>query len=135
MESRVVKMLGLVAGVLFAAVIVLFAYGTPQAPEVVVPRASVSTLEPGAAAPGSEGEDVVVESGLPQQPEASGADMSGMSAADPGAKAPEADPASPLAIEIPGCVCHSDDPAEVERHAAYRMNQCAGCHMGSAQGE
>jgi hypothetical protein len=55
-----------------------------------------------------------------------------MGAADPDAEAPEADPSSPLAIEIPGCVCHSDDPAEVKRHAEYRMNQCAGCHMGGA---
>lgn len=38
---------------------------------------------------------------------------------------------SPLAIEIPGCVCHSDDPEVVTEHAAYRMSQCAGCHEGS----
>lgn len=41
---------------------------------------------------------------------------------------PEADPSSPLAIQVPGCVCHSDDPAVVEEHAQYRMNQCFGCH-------
>jgi hypothetical protein len=56
-----------------------------------------------------------------------------MGAADPDAVAPEADPASPLAIEIPGCVCHSDDPAEVKRHSTFRMNQCAGCHMGGPE--
>ncbi len=44
--------------------------------------------------------------------------------------APPADPSVPLAIEIPGCVCHSKDPKLVKRHAAYRMNQCAGCHVG-----
>ncbi len=41
---------------------------------------------------------------------------------------PEAD--SPLAIEVPGCVCHSDDPAVVEEHSRFRMNQCFGCHAG-----
>ncbi len=35
---------------------------------------------------------------------------------------------SPLAIQIPGCVCHSDDPQVVEEHAAYRMSECFGCH-------
>lgn len=37
---------------------------------------------------------------------------------------------SPLAIEIPGCVCHSDDPELVAEHATYRMSECAGCHAG-----
>jgi len=43
---------------------------------------------------------------------------------------PPPDPSSPLAIEIPGCKCHSDDPEIVAEHEQYRMNQCAGCHMG-----
>ena len=43
-------------------------------------------------------------------------------------QAPPPDPSSPLAIELPGCVCHSDDPAVVAEHAQYRMNQCFGCH-------
>jgi hypothetical protein len=34
----------------------------------------------------------------------------------------------PLAIEIPGCVCHSDDPQVVTEHAAYRMSECFECH-------
>ncbi len=42
-----------------------------------------------------------------------------------GAAAPDD---SPLAIQIPGCVCHSDDPQLVEEHATYRMNECFGCH-------
>ena len=46
------------------------------------------------------------------------------------AEAPPPDPESPLMVEIPGCVCHSDDPALVEQHADYRMNQCFGCHAG-----
>lgn len=41
---------------------------------------------------------------------------------------PAPDPNSPLMIEVPGCVCHSDDPALVEQHQGYRMNQCFGCH-------
>ena len=51
---------------------------------------------------------------------------------DPAAagEAPAPDPDSPLAIEIPGCVCHSDDPELVAEHSEYRMNQCAGCHVG-----
>lgn len=43
---------------------------------------------------------------------------------------PAPDPNSPFAIQIPGCVCHSDDPKIVEEHSQYRMNQCAGCHAG-----
>lgn len=35
---------------------------------------------------------------------------------------------SPLAIEVPGCVCHSDDPQLVAEHATYRMSQCFDCH-------
>lgn len=42
----------------------------------------------------------------------------------------EAAPSGPLAIEIPGCVCHSKDPKLVEEHSRYRMSQCAGCHSG-----
>lgn len=34
-----------------------------------------------------------------------------------------------LAVEIPGCVCHSDDPAVVAEHASYRMSQCFECHQ------
>lgn len=47
-----------------------------------------------------------------------------------GAQAPPADPNTPLAIQIPGCKCHSDDPKLVKQHEKYRMNQCAGCHSG-----
>jgi hypothetical protein len=135
MEMRALKLLSVTAVVLLVAVIVLFVFGTPQAPEVAVPQAASASLEPGAAAPGSAGQALAVDPSAAEQPGGSGVDMSGMGAADPDAKAPEADPASPLAIEIPGCVCHSDDPKEVERHAEYRMNQCAGCHMGGAEGE
>lgn len=70
--------------------------------------------------------------GTPQAPRGSAA---GAVASTGGAPAngtevdiPAPDPASPLAVQIPGCVCHSDDPALVEQHASYRMNQCVGCH-------
>lgn len=44
------------------------------------------------------------------------------------AEVPPPDPSSPLHTDIPGCVCHSDDPAIVAEHAQYRMNQCFACH-------
>lgn len=66
--------------------------------------------------------------GTPQSAPGPAAAKPGEVAAD--AVAPPPDPSSPLAIEIPGCVCHSDDPALVEQHAGYRMNQCFGCHTG-----
>jgi hypothetical protein len=44
---------------------------------------------------------------------------------------PAPDPQSPFAFQIPGCKCHSNDPAVVEEHANYRLNQCRGCHAGS----
>jgi hypothetical protein len=31
-------------------------------------------------------------------------------------------------IEVPGCTCHSDDPAVVAEHATYRMSECSECH-------
>jgi len=58
-----------------------------------------------------------------------GAPSQGQSVSENGQAVPPADPSSPLAISIPGCVCHSDDPAQVAEHKQYRMNQCAGCHM------
>jgi hypothetical protein len=50
-----------------------------------------------------------------------------MTAPDPGGS-------DPLAIEIPGCVCHSEDPAVVEAHAQYRMSECLDCHSGGMPG-
>jgi hypothetical protein len=135
MELRALKLLSVTAVVLFVAVIVLFAFGTPQAPDASAVQSTSAPLEPGVAAPGSAGEPMAARPAAIEGAGPAGADMSGMGAADPDAQAPEADPASPLAIEIPGCVCHSDDPKEVERHAVYRMNQCAGCHMGGAEGD
>jgi hypothetical protein len=51
-------------------------------------------------------------------------------AESPPATAPPAAPPTatgPLAIEVPGCVCHSDDPQVVADHATYRMSQCFDC--------
>jgi len=55
----------------------------------------------------------------------------GADAAGP-AEAPASAPSGPLAIEVPGCVCHSDDPQVVAEHATYRMSQCFDCHQGGA---
>ena len=55
----------------------------------------------------------------------------------PPADAGPAPVSDPLAVQIPGCVCHSDDPAVVAEHASYRMSECFGCHGGGmpAMGE
>jgi hypothetical protein len=47
----------------------------------------------------------------------------------PADAAPDA-ASSPLAVQVPGCVCHSDDPQVVADHATYRMSQCFDCHSG-----
>ena len=100
---------GLVIGLsvviaILGIVLVFFAFGTPQAP--------TSTVTP---VNGQSGESA--DSG---QRDDGSTTASG--------EVPPPDPSSPLAIEIPGCVCHSDDPKIVEEHANYRMNQCFGCH-------
>ena len=33
-----------------------------------------------------------------------------------------------LVVPIPGCTCHSDDPAAVVPHAEYRLRDCSRCH-------
>jgi len=96
---------------------VAFTFGTPQAPDVATQAAASGAVS--ASAP----------DGISDAVEAAG----GVAAADVTADAqavPEPDPNAPLAIEIPGCRCHSDDPKIVEEHSTYRMNQCAGCHGG-----
>jgi hypothetical protein len=57
-----------------------------------------------------------------------GAPSQSQATSENGQAVPPPDPSSPLAISIPGCVCHSDDPKLVAQHKEYRMNQCAGCH-------
>ena len=129
-----------IAAVLIGLGLVFFAFGTPMAPEDN--QAGVAS-SPGAAPASStsSAKDGAVDS--------SGATEGVSDAADPDSaddgssnteasgvgeviseEVPEADPNSPLAIQIPGCVCHSDDPDLVEEHAQYRMNQCFGCHAG-----
>jgi hypothetical protein len=102
---------------------VIYTYGTPQSPDVAVQAASGPAPAYGSvpvAMPPSRDELAASE-----QPVAPSAERP----AD-GQAVPEPDPSVPLAIEIPGCKCHSDDPKIVEEHSAYRMNQCAGCHGG-----
>lgn len=31
-------------------------------------------------------------------------------------------------LPIPGCVCHSDDPAVRAEHSRYRLRECGSCH-------
>jgi len=110
MKHRVLIGVLVTVAVLLLGVVVMYAFGAPQgsAPEVVGNQAT--TAEP-ASAPGVAS---------PVQP----------GAAVTTTEVPAPDPNSPLMIEIPGCVCHSDDPKLVEEHQGYRMNQCFGCHTG-----
>jgi hypothetical protein len=122
------KRLALVIGaVLLAAVAVVgfaYAFGVPQQSGVAASSAAPVT----APAEPAEQPDA---SSVPGAPEPGAAAQQPAPEGDPAeGVAPPADPSSPLAIEIPGCVCHSDDPALVKQHSAYRMNQCAGCHVG-----
>jgi hypothetical protein len=107
MKQRVLVVTLSVVALLALGVIVVFAFGTPQAPEGFTPVTDASTSIP------PMGEAAMAE----ESPVATG-------------EVPAPDPNSPLALEIPGCVCHSDDPQLVEDHASYRMNQCFGCHAG-----
>jgi len=98
-----------VVAVLLAAAGFLWFFGSPQSSTVASPTGTVPAVAQGAPAGGpGDGPDVSVSSTV----------------------APPPDPSTPLAIEIPGCVCHSDDPKIVEEHSQYRMNQCMGCHAG-----
>jgi hypothetical protein len=105
-----------VIALLLGAAGVLWFYGSPQASTVASPAGTAPAVAqsqqgaPPGAAPESAGGD---------------SDVSVTSTV-----APPPDPNTPLAIEIPGCVCHSDDPDVVEEHSQYRMNQCMGCHAG-----
>jgi hypothetical protein len=95
---------------------VLYAFGTPQAPQ------PMQAAPAGQQAP----QAATVAAG-----EATGDTPAEQTAGTADGEVPPPDPSVPLAIEIPGCVCHSDDPEIVEEHATYRMNQCAGCHAGA----
>jgi hypothetical protein len=67
--------------------------------------------------------------GKPTAPQASATPA--VASQPPSAPAAESDP---LAIQIPGCVCHSDDSVVVAEHASYRMSQCFDCHKDGVPG-
>ncbi len=100
---------------LLVAIGVVWAFGAPQ-PGSTVPIADQWPIDVVGRAPQEAPEQ------RPEKPEVANVPAD--------AKAPAPDPGSPLAIQIPGCKCHSDDPKLVKEHEAYRMNQCAGCHAG-----
>ena len=101
---RTLKRIGIIAGlgffVLAATLVVMFVLGKPVTPQASPEAAAPVTVAGEVASPGASGE-------VPAQAEES----------------------DPLAIQIPGCVCHSDDPALVAEHATYRMSECFGCHQ------
>lgn len=112
------------------AVAFAFAYGTPQAPPS---PAYVNPPSPAQAGGGAVSESPGADAGSPggqqpAEPDPGGAPFGGEIVEG---EVPEPDPQSPFAFQIPGCTCHSDDPAVVEEHAQYRLNQCRGCHAGS----
>lgn len=105
------KAVGLaVLAIALLGVAAVMAFGTPQSA-----KSPIASDRPFADAPTSAGP--AGESPMDDSKVATGS-------------VPAPDPTSPLAIEIPGCVCHSDDPELVAQHEQYRMNQCFGCHTG-----
>ncbi len=114
-RTALIVTLSVVAAMLLLTALA-FAFGVPQSPPAPTPAAV-----PAAGGQVSPARDVVA-----------GADVASPAlTGEEGTPAvPAPDPNSPLAIQIPGCRCHSDDPEVVERHATYRMNQCFGCHTG-----
>ncbi|MHB1016555.1 MAG: hypothetical protein ACYC2X_01505 [Coriobacteriia bacterium] len=105
--STTLKRIGIGTGVavlvLAAVVVAMFAFGKPMTPQAP-PQAAAS-----------------VEVVTPQADEAP---------AVPAQEIPSAQDSDPLAVQIPGCVCHSDDPVVVGEHASYRMSECFDCHQG-----
>jgi hypothetical protein len=100
MGRRFLAVSGAIIVTLVLAIGVVYAFGTPQAP----PPSAMPLSANGAPAEAT-----------PQVAQG---------------EVPAPDPKTPLAIQIPGCKCHSDDPQIVEEHSKYRMNQCGGCHGG-----
>ncbi len=127
-----------IALVVLAAVVgvgsLVYAFGTPQAPVEADAAEGVTGTMPGAASGDAPGRPAEAPSGGASAVMGGVPSMGGGDPSARGKKAPKADPDSPLAIQIPGCVCHSDDPKLVEEHAGYRMNQCFGCHSGGDAG-
>jgi hypothetical protein len=108
----------------FGAALLLF-FGGPQQPARSASALSAdpppSNEEPG----GAVGAPASAPSGT-QSPEADGSGDT-MPWEDATGAPPEGGAEMPL-IPIPGCRCHSDDPAVVEEHARYRLADCAECH-------
>jgi hypothetical protein len=101
-----------------------FAFGTPQA------APSPAFVSPPVPAEAGTGAAPQAGTGVPDDAgEADGGAPFGGEIVE--GEVPAPDPQSPFAFQIPGCRCHSDDPALVEEHANYRLNQCRGCHAGS----
>lgn len=108
---------------------VAYTFGTPQAPDVVASSAtSGATPAVGSMAPVAT--DMPPSSQIQPTEPTQSAEEPASDLVDPNQAVPAPDPNTPLAIQIPGCRCHSDDPKIVEEHSKYRMNQCAGCHGG-----
>lgn len=116
MKQRVLVGILVTVAVLLLGVVVMFAFGAPQQGQVPVQSATVASGSSATAG----GDATAPVTGSPVQP---GSTVTT-------GEVPAPDPSSPLMIEIPGCVCHSDDPALVKQHQGYRMNQCFGCHKG-----
>ena len=115
--------LGAAVTIVAAVAGVAFLFGTPQAPHSPAAVATSPAASGGVPVAGG-GTGPAAETGGP-----GGAPFGGGEVV--AGEVPEPDPGSPFAFEIPGCRCHSDDPAIVEEHAQYRLNQCSGCHAGS----
>ncbi len=89
-----------VVGLVLGVAAFAFAFGTPQAP-----------LPPAGSAPVAQAPAPAAAS-VPDAP----------IAIEP------SEEKAPFAVQIPGCRCHSDDPAVVEEHSQYRINECRSCH-------
>lgn len=114
--STTLKRIGIGTGVavlvMAALVVAMFAFGKPMTPQAP-PQAAAS-----------------VEVVTPQTDETPTVPAREAAPVVPAEESPAAQDSDPLAVQIPGCVCHSDDPAVVEEHASYRMSECFDCHGG-----
>lgn len=110
MNARTAFILLSVTAVLLGAVVVVYAFGTPQQPDPTAALAAAGPA-PAASVAGDAQSQQAAETATQQAPAASQAKAR-------------------LAIQIPGCVCHSKDKKLVSRHAKYRINECTRCHAG-----
>lgn len=88
MLKRVLTGIGVTVLVLAAVALVLYNFGSMQAPSAEMRQAYAATVAAGQAPP--------IEASFH--------------------------------IPIPGCVCHSSDPAQQMQHSTRRIKDCAGCH-------